>query len=298
MNTSAKTIQIFLPDGNARSIRIAEITSRTVQAVQVPRSKVTEARDRNEVRGVGVYFLFGESEEGGKPMAYIGEAEDCYERLKQHHQGKDFWNSAVIITSKTSSFTKAHGRYLEWYSQNQAKEVGRYDLVNDTTPAKPYISEAVEADLIDNYETIRVLVSTLGFPILEFPIKKSEAKAEEPTREAMKVVEAMLNCEGPDAKAQGQAVEDGFVVLKGARCRAQLTPTAPFATKRLRAALLRDGTIVPESHDKAVYLLTQEYVFNSPSAASNFVLGRSSTGMREWKNDSGVPLGKLLGGIK
>jgi len=33
MINSAKTIQIFLPDGNARSVRIAEITSRTVQAI-------------------------------------------------------------------------------------------------------------------------------------------------------------------------------------------------------------------------------------------------------------------------
>lgn len=41
----AKTIQIFLPDGNARSVRIAEVTSRTVQAVQVPRSKLKGAED-------------------------------------------------------------------------------------------------------------------------------------------------------------------------------------------------------------------------------------------------------------
>ena len=35
-----KTIQIFLPDGNPRSVKIAEITSRTVQAILIPRSKL------------------------------------------------------------------------------------------------------------------------------------------------------------------------------------------------------------------------------------------------------------------
>lgn len=110
-----KTIQIFLPDGNARSVRVAEVTSRTVQAVQVPRSKLNAADERDEVQRVGVYFLFGETEDNpGKPVAYIGEAENCYERLVGHHREKEFWNTALVITSKTQSFTKAHARYLEY----------------------------------------------------------------------------------------------------------------------------------------------------------------------------------------
>jgi hypothetical protein len=46
--TQARTIQIFLPDGNARSIRIADITSRTVQAIQIPRNKLKDANIRKE----------------------------------------------------------------------------------------------------------------------------------------------------------------------------------------------------------------------------------------------------------
>lgn len=60
MDYRAKTVQIFLPDGNARSVRIAEITSRTIQAVQIPRQKLEIAEAREEVHRVGVYFLFGD----------------------------------------------------------------------------------------------------------------------------------------------------------------------------------------------------------------------------------------------
>ena len=63
MKNNPKTIQIFLPDGNAQSIRIAEITSRTIQAIQIPRSKLSEAGNRSEVKNVGLYFLFGVDEE-------------------------------------------------------------------------------------------------------------------------------------------------------------------------------------------------------------------------------------------
>ena len=55
-----KTVQIYLPDGNARGVRIAEITSRTVQAIQIPRSELRTAENREEVQRVGVYFLFGD----------------------------------------------------------------------------------------------------------------------------------------------------------------------------------------------------------------------------------------------
>jgi len=45
-----KTIQIYLTDGHARSVRIAEGTSRTVQTIQIPRSKLQAAEGREEVQ--------------------------------------------------------------------------------------------------------------------------------------------------------------------------------------------------------------------------------------------------------
>ena len=51
------TIQIFLPDGNPRSIKLAEITSRTLQAILIPRAELDEAGARKELRQCSVYFL-------------------------------------------------------------------------------------------------------------------------------------------------------------------------------------------------------------------------------------------------
>lgn len=55
MNSNVgKTIQIYLPDGDPQSLKIAEITSRTVQAILIPRSKLESAFKREELRNVGV----------------------------------------------------------------------------------------------------------------------------------------------------------------------------------------------------------------------------------------------------
>ena len=279
MSVRPKTIQIFLPDGNARSIRFAEITSRTILAIQIPRSKVSEAGERNEIKNVGVYFLFGENEKTGQPLVYIGEAEDCHNRLIQHNRSKGFWDTAVAITSKTNSFTKAHAKFLEWYCHQQAIEVNRYSIDNSTIPSKPFISEQIEADLMDNYETVKVLLSTLGYPILENIIVKNQPSE-------------MLYCKGRGAEAKGQYTDDGFIVFEGSTSQPKLVRSAGTFEKNTRQRLL-DGDVIEMKND--FYVFVKDYLFPSPSQAAVAVLGRSTNGWTAWKDSKGRTLDKLKG---
>lgn len=119
----AKTLQIFLPTGEPRGIRIAELTTRIVQVVLIPRSELAEAKKRPELDQPAVYLLFGEPESAAKPIVYVGQTEDLRSRLDLHNSKKDFWRTAILGISKTGSFTQAHIRYLEWYCIQKAKEV-------------------------------------------------------------------------------------------------------------------------------------------------------------------------------
>ena len=277
MINSAKTIQIFLPDGNARSVRIAEITSRTVQAIQIPRTKISGAGKREEVKNVGVYFLFGEDEETGLPLVYIGEAEECHIRIAQHNRTKGFWESAVAITSKTNSFTKAHAKYLEWYCHQQAVETNRYSVENSTIPTKPYISEQMEADLMDNYETIKVLLSTLGFPVLEtVAVKKQPSE--------------MLFCRGQGVEAKGQYTDDGFIIFQGSTCKLKEVKSARTFVKNARERVIAAGVIVKKDD---VYIFTKDWLFPSPSQAGVVVFGRTVNGWTMWKDANGKTLDEL-----
>jgi len=229
-----KTVQIFLPDGNAQSLRIAEITSRTVQAVQIPRQKLSVAERRDEVHRVGVYFLFGEvGDDARKPPAYVGEAENCLQRIAGHHRRKDFWTTAVTITSKTHSFTKAHARRLEYDCIRTAQNAQRFRLQNTQTPAEPHIPEAMLAELRDNFGTIETLLSMLGFPILN-PL---------PTANDTSTGQTKLYCQGNGASATGEYTEDGLVVFEGSTARLETTPSAPEAIERRRKTLRADGVL-------------------------------------------------------
>jgi hypothetical protein len=271
-----KTIQIFLPDGSPRSIRIAEITSRIVKLILVPRNKLSEADKRDELKNVGVYYLFGEAEEKAKPLVYIGEAEDCYQRLKQHNMNKDFWNTAVIVISKTNSFTKSHVKFLEAFCYEKAKEAGRYELDNSNIPSQPFITEPMEADLMDDFETIKTLLSTLGFPIFE-EIQKSKVKE-------------FFICKGKDAYAEGDYIDDGFVVFKGSKTNLKESKTAGSWVINMRKKLIDNGILTLEGN---VYIFTSDYVFSSPSAAAATVLARRANGWIEWKDKDGTTLDTL-----
>ena len=274
MKQIGKTIQIYLPDGNPRGLKIAEITSRTVQAVLIPRSLLEDAAQREELRNVGVYLLFGNNET--KPQVYIGEAEECLARIKQHNKSKDFWTHAVAFVSKTQYFTKTHIKFLEWLCCEVAIKANRYVLENANSPAKPHVSESVEADLYDNFETMQILASTLGFPVFD-EIKKPKNQE-------------IIVCKGKDAYAEGEYTEDGIIVFAGSKCNL-IESAVAGSWKGMRNDLKEAGVLVEQD---GVLIFTKDYIFSSPSASSAVVLARSANGWIEWKFKDG----KILDEVK
>jgi hypothetical protein len=281
MRPQAKTIQIFLPDGNARGIRIADITSETVHAIQIPRSQIKDAKQRKEVHQVGTYFLFGEQDETGYTPAYIGEAENCFERISQHDSKKPFWTTAIIITSKTLSFTKTHAKYLEWYALTEAQKVeGRFRL-EQIMPSKPYVSEPMEADLLNSFETIKVLLSTLGYPILETIQQPATSKD-------------ILYCTRSGVSAKGEYVNNEFIVFKGSTVK-PLVETITNNPKRVWVINFRkrleESQVLQRKGNE--FIFAKDFVFNTPSTAATVVLGSSANGWVEWKDKSGRTLDEI-----
>ena len=263
MKTKPQTIQIFLPDGSPRSIKIAEITNRTISAVFIPRNKLNQANHRDEIQNVGTYFLFGKNEEHSLQQVYIGESEDCLKRLRDHNRNKDFWTHAVVMVSKTSALTKTHVKYLEHLAVEKAKESSRFYTENDKIPTAPFVTESMEADLLDSFETIQVLLETLGYPLFD-------TVEEEPTSQ-----KESFNLEGRGIKAKGDLVDDGFIVYKSSEAKLDTVPSCHDYLINLRNQLIKDGILI---NNGKLLFFNKNYVFSSPSTAGGVVLGRSTNG--------------------
>ena len=271
--TSA-TIKLFLPHGDAKSLRTAEIINWTGWALAAPRTELDELLQREELEKSGVYILSGADPLSGLPRAYIGEAEVIRERLKQH-KAKDFWITAIVFVSKDENLTKAHVRYLEGRLIAEALQVGRFTLENCQAGGSK-LPESDRADMEVFLSRIRQLLPVLGSELF-VPIA--------PQQPVNKQAAGPLVCRIKGALAFGQRTPDGFVILRGSTAVLQERPATlrrqPYLVE-LRKKLAAEGTLTEQN---GFYVFTKDTEFSSPSAAASVIHGGGANGLTEWRTE-------------
>lgn len=266
-------------------MRVAEITTRIVRVIEVPRSQLADFLKMPEAQQVGVYFLMGELSEAGLPRTYIGQSGSVGKRLEQHHQNKDFWNRAFVVISLTNSLTQTHALFLEWLAIAEATKAGRYGLENGNTGSQPYTPAPLQADCHEIHETAATLLATLGQPIFEPLTSAPTAKG---------IVE-LFYCKGSGADGVGEYTTEGFVVHKGSKGRAEIVPSIQGTShERMRSQLITEGVLTEIAGSAGSLLVfTRDHLFSSPSTAAMAVMGRSANGWVEWKTASGRTLDEV-----
>lgn len=278
-----QTIQIYLPQGDPAGIRVASLTTRTVQMFEVPRPLLKDFLAMPQSNQVAVYYLFGPSSDE-TPQCYIGQTGSAGDRLKQH-ASKEFWTSASIGVSLTNEWTSTHVALLEWMSIDTATKVGRFNLQNGNTATRPHTPAPLEADCAEFFETLSVLLSTLGQPLLE-PAQRPTAAG--PASDSNAVESLFFRERGSDGK--GVQTPEGLLVRSGSTGRLDILASAPKNLAAQREALLSDGVI---SLGDGQLTFLKDYLFASPSAAAAFLAGGNQNGRTSWRNAAGRNLHQL-----
>lgn len=295
-----KSVRLFLADGTPGGLLTAEIMNWTGHVVAAPRSDLAALLKRTETSRTGIYILLGDDLDGvGGQMAYIGEGDDVGKRLYQHarsedRNGKDFWDRAIVLTSKDTNLTKAHARYLESRFITLALQANRARLVNGTAPSPIVLPEADVSDMEYFIEQAKIVLPVLGVnlfraaatgvpqPVVNDSI--TQASDESP------IFELTMNKFG--LRAIAQEADGEFTVMAGSTARLQWVGTATHTYRALRERLEQDGTLVP-SEDGKTMRFARSYVFSSPSAAAAVVVGRASNGRKVWRvQGNGMPYGQ------
>jgi hypothetical protein len=283
-----KTVRLFLADGTPGGLLTAEIMNWTGHVVAAPRSDLAALLKRPEASRTGIYILIGEDPDSvGGLVTYVGEGDDVSKRLYQHARseeqgGKDFWDRAIIITSKDANLTKAHARYLESRLITLAQQASRAKLVNATSPDPIVLPEADVSDMEYFIDQARIVLPVLGVNIFRAPVAALVRPA---NTEAVSVpstspvFELRLKREGILATAQ--EIDGEFTVFADSTARREWTGAVGHSYRGLREKLEQDGTLIP-SIDSSTMRFSHSQVFASPSAAGAIVAGRSSNGRKEW----------------
>lgn len=276
-----KTIELFLVNGTADSLIIAELSNWNGKAIKIPRIEVSSC-DREDITQAGVYFLFCKEDDDADSV-YIGEAENVKERLLQHlrdyqsEKEKYYWNTAVIFIGR--DLNKALIRYLENRFVRIAKNSKRYLVLTKNTYKNTVMKESQIAVMEEFVDNVKILINALGYKVLE-PFAQMDSSTVE-------VDDELLYITSGSANATGKVTAEGFVVFAGA------TINEKMSVKSLSAGMQKQRQKLFDSSKVNDLVTAEDILFSSSSAAADFILGYSVSGPKMWKTKDGRTLKEI-----
>lgn len=277
-----RTIQLFLVDGKPSGLRKASIHGWTGLTLVSGDSTFGVLTAREEVDRTGVYILTGpDPEKFGTTRVYIGSGNSVAERIKQSAVKREFWETAITVTTSDDDLSKGHAEYLEARLIELAIAAGRVKLDNGTTPdiSRRRLPEADVANMEQFLVNLKIILPVIGLDMLKpQPRAVSDAATPVDQRTSGEVRFEIRHKSGVQAEA---VEEDGeFVVLEGSEALMG-TGYVQQSYGSLKQKLLEDGILTSVGENKLKFV--RAYAFSSPSAAAAIVLDRNSNGRTEWK---------------
>ena len=269
-----RSLELFFVDGRPEGILTARMFNWTGQVLVAPRTKLPDALRRAEASHTGVYLLIGEKE--GALCLYVGEGDKIASRIRSHDAAKDWWQTAVLISTQANTLNKAQVRYLEARLLQEAT----VKTDNGTAPPPQGLSEAARADMESFLANLLIVLPAARVDVF---LNMTRPTASEEGPSAGNVISFTLQTPKHGLEAEAKLLGGEFVVLKGSKARRVWASTAqgPGSYRAIHAQLLASGVLVPEGD---VCVFTESYAFSSPSAAAAVVNGRPANGRVAWKH--------------
>lgn len=278
-----KKLTVYMIDGTEYGPRFSEIGNWVGKAVYSPRATVNKIMNRAEFDNPGIYCLKGDpTDEAFNERIYIGEAENIKTRLKQHlsDPNKDF-KELIFFISKDELLTKTQIKYLESRMVQIAINAKTAQIDNGNSPSLPTLHEADISDMEYFLEQIKLILPVMGF---NFLISSTASNTKDTSDSKLNNVHSTYFIKTKTFKATMQETDQGYIVLKGSEAKKDLSPSCTETYRNMRRKLLETNIMI-EKNGQLIF--AEDAVFNSPSAASNMVLGRNSNGFTEWVNKKG-----------
>ncbi|QUS36311.1 GIY-YIG nuclease family protein [Falsirhodobacter algicola] len=277
-----RTIQLFLVDGKPTGLRKATIHGWTGFVFISGASAFGDLTARAEVDRTGVYILSGpDPDQAGAVRVYIGSGNSVAERIRQSALKRDFWETAMTVTTSDDDLSKGHAEYLEARLIEMTAQAGRVILDNGTQPetGRRRLPEADRANMEQFLANLKIVLPVIGFDMLK-PQPKAVTATRQPIEERTRGDVQFEIRHKSGVKANAVEEEGEFIILEGSQA---LTDTgyAQQGYGKLKEKLVSDAVLVADGPGKLRFV--RPWPFSSPSAAAAVVLDRNSNGRIEWK---------------
>lgn len=270
----SKKLETIYHNGQPDGIRSIRRSLSTMTVYVIPRPLLAEAKTISGINRPGIYYLINENDDNKIAQIYVGQTRNGILRLDDHNRSKDFWNKAIMFLADNKTFSLDMISGLEKFAIIKAQESKRYKVENTVVP-KYEIDEYDMASVEEIYDEIQFIMGTQGYKMDNV---KSSTSSD------------IFHTTRNGISALGIYDGEKFQVLEGSQININ-KPVHLARYNKQRAELLASGEI---SQVDGKYFLNITIEFNTPSGASDFVLGGSTNGWVEWKNSEGKTLNEIF----
>jgi len=280
----SKTIITYLIDWEPTGIKTVEFSNRLIKWIYIPRKDFKRALEREELKNSWVYLLLWEDEEWNL-LAYIWQATILWKRLSDHYKdtNKDFWNIAIAFTYKDGTLNESDINFIERELINEAKVAWRYKIKNWNWWNNWLIQEYRIPDMIEFINDLKILLESLGFKLFKKLVDNKELENED----------NIYYLTARWSNAKWVYTNEWFIVLKWSRWPKTLVDSMiknKWYAFRNRPKLM-EKWIIKEDGDEIVF--QEDYLFKSPSWASDIIVWRSTNWWLLWKNKKWITLDEI-----
>lgn len=270
----SKKLETIYHNGQPDGIRSIRRNLSTMTVYVIPRPLLAEAKTISGINRPGIYYLINENDDNKIAQIYVGQTRNGILRLDDHNRYKDFWNKAIMFLADIKTFSLDMISGLEKFAIIKAQESKRYKVENTVVP-KYEIYEYDMASVEEIYDEIQFIMGTQGY-------KMDNVKSSTSSN--------IFHTTRNGISALGIYDGEKFQVIEGSQININ-KPVHLVRYNKQRAELLASGEI---SQVDGKYFLNITIEFNTPSGASDFVLGGSTNGWVEWKNSEGKTLDDIF----
>ena len=236
-----------------------------------------------------MYFLFDSPAPGQRPRVYIGQSRNGITRISQHKTKKDFWTHCLMFISENNSFDANAIDFMEHHFIHRFKDADRYELENcELRDKAPNVSSFDKVAYTKYIAEIEFLLRAEGVPLPTHAQAKPRKAKSPANKDASQAPEKRYyRWIGGRGFAELYQEADKYFIERGALLPPLNPPKKQVALheriQSLRLKYLAEGLLA--TAEEGGYRSLEPIAFNSPSAAAQFLCGRSANG---WTSFEGL----------
>ncbi|WP_342252092.1 DUF4357 domain-containing protein [Spiroplasma endosymbiont of Amphibalanus improvisus] len=286
-----------------KGMKSMSMTSSNIDLLLLPQEHLNflskEELGRDYANKAGIYILVGTNNLNNEEHVYIGQTTHFEERLKQHSKNetnedyniKQNFEFLIFITTNDNSLSSTELFYIEKSLIHLSSRNEKINVQNGNKGQGANISKkeaGVWNKFINDIEKLLEIINIDIFKIKTSNIKKLKNKDTQQDNLAINDEyndKNKLFLKHKDYYAEAFYVNGKFTVLKGSWTQIKDFPEHIYKKKRTEIfvfkKLLEENILILKENK---YILTKDYVFNSPSQGAAIFRRNASNGWTEWKN--------------